>query len=69
MPRALVAVSEGSEELETVGIVDILRRGKVNVTLASEKKKKTVKCSKGTIIVDIYYRFDFYRLRMLCLKM
>ena len=66
MPRALGAVSEGSEGLETVGIVDILRRGKVNVTLASVDHQKTVKCSKGTIIVDIYYRFDFYRLRMLC---
>ncbi|CBK19977.2 uncharacterized protein [Blastocystis hominis] len=50
MPRALVAVSEGSEELETIGIVDVLRRGKVNVTLASVDHQKTVKCSKGTII-------------------
>ena len=66
MPRALVAVSEGSEELETIGIVDVLRRGKVNVTLASVDHQKTVKCSKGTILVDILFLFDFRILRMLC---
>lgn len=65
MPRALVAFSEGSEELETIGIVDVLRRGKVNVTLASVDHKKTVKCSKGTIIVDIRFISRFHRLRML----
>lgn len=66
MPRALVAVSEGSEELETIGIIDVLRRGKVNVTVASVDHQKTVKCSKGTIIVDILFLFNFRRLRMLC---
>lgn len=30
MPKALVAISEGSEELEAIGIIDILRRGKVH---------------------------------------
>ena len=51
MPRALVAISEGSEELETIGIVDILRRGKVHVTLASVDDHKSVKCCKGTRLV------------------
>ena len=50
MPRALVAISEGSEELETIGIVDILRRGKVHVTLASVDHHKSVKCCKGTTL-------------------
>ena len=51
MPRALVAISEGSEELEAIAIVDILRRGKVSVTLASVDRSKTVKCARGTVIV------------------
>jgi 4-methyl-5(b-hydroxyethyl)-thiazole monophosphate biosynthesis len=33
-PRVLVPVSDGSEEIETVGIVDTLRRAGVEVTLA-----------------------------------
>lgn len=65
MPRALVAISEGSEELEAIGIVDVLRRGKVNVTLASVDRDITVKCCKGTIIVDISTIVDYLRLQML----
>ena len=42
MPRALVAISEGSEELEAIGVIDVLRRAKVNVTVASVDKTKTV---------------------------
>ena len=53
MPRALVAISEGSEELETIGIVDILRRGKVHVTLVSVDHHKSVKCCKGTTLVAL----------------
>jgi 4-methyl-5(b-hydroxyethyl)-thiazole monophosphate biosynthesis len=34
MPNALVVVANGSEEIETVGIVDTLRRGEIEVTLA-----------------------------------
>ena len=33
-PRVLVPVSDGSEEIETVGIVDTLRRAGVDVTVA-----------------------------------
>lgn len=50
-PRALVVVSEGSEELEAIGIIDILRRGKINVTVASIDKDVTVKCARGSVIV------------------
>jgi protein DJ-1 len=34
-PKALVLLAEGAEEMETVIVVNILRRGKVDVTLAS----------------------------------
>ena len=50
MPRALVAISEGSEELEAVGVIDVLRRAKVEVTVASVDKTKAVKCARGTVI-------------------
>ena len=54
MPRALVAISEGSEELEAIGVIDILRRGKINVTVASIDKDVTVKCARGTYVVESY---------------
>ncbi len=37
-PRALVPLAEGFEELEAVTIVDVLRRGGVDVTLAALEK-------------------------------
>lgn len=55
MPRALVAISEGSEELEAIGVIDILRRGKINVTVASIDKDVTVKCARGTYVVESYF--------------
>ena len=51
MPSALVAISEGSEELEAIGIIDILKRGKVDVTIASVDDSKRVKCAHGVTIV------------------
>lgn len=54
MPSALVAISEGSEELEAVGIIDILRRGKVTVTVASIDDTKKVKCARGCSLVYIF---------------
>ena len=51
MPSALVAISEGSEELEAIGIIDILKRGKVDVTIASVDESKRVKCAHGVTIV------------------
>ena len=35
MPRVLVPVADGYEEIETVNIVDILRRAEVEVIMAS----------------------------------
>ena len=55
MPRALVAISEGSEELEAIGVIDLLRRGKINVTVASIDKDVTVKCARGTYVVESYF--------------
>ena len=43
---ALVFLAEGAEEMETVIVVDILRRAKVEVTLASLDDKTNVPCSR-----------------------
>eukprot|EP00611_Tribonema_gayanum_P028941 TRINITY_DN759_c1_g1_i1.p1 TRINITY_DN759_c1_g1~~TRINITY_DN759_c1_g1_i1.p1 ORF type:complete len:192 (-),score=78.67 TRINITY_DN759_c1_g1_i1:927-1502(-) len=50
-PKALVPVAHGSEEIETVTIVDTLVRAGVNVTIASVADINQVKCSRGVEIV------------------
>lgn len=49
---ALVIIANGTEELEAVAVIDILRRGGVNVTIAGETD--IVHCSNGVkILPDI----------------
>ena len=43
---ALVILAEGAEEMETVIVVDILRRAQVDVKLASMHDKTNVTCSR-----------------------
>ena len=50
-PKALVILAPGAEEAETVCIVDVLRRGKVNVTLAGLLGSDPVVCSRHVKIV------------------
>jgi len=47
----LVLLAEGSEEMETVIVVDILRRAKVDVVLASLSKDLVTTCSRSVKIV------------------
>ena len=47
---ALVPIADGSEEIETVAIVDTLVRAGITVTLASVTDSVTVKCSRGISI-------------------
>lgn len=49
MSKALVLLADGSEELEAVSIVNILRRGGVDVTLAG-LTAGTLRGSRGTMI-------------------
>lgn len=48
---ALVPVADGSEDIETVTIVDVLRRAGVEVTVASVKSVPAVTCARGTRLV------------------
>ncbi|KAK4424197.1 protein DJ-1C [Sesamum alatum] len=50
-PEVLVPVANGSEEIEVVTIIDILRRAKANVTVASVEKSLQILASSGTKIV------------------
>ena len=44
-------MAHGSEEIETVSIVDTLRRAGAHVTLATVEPELTVKCSRGVQLV------------------
>ncbi|KAI8619540.1 DJ-1-like protein [Chytriomyces sp. MP71] len=48
---ALVLVSDGSEEMETVIVVDTLRRANIAVTLASTTASRLVTCSRSVVLV------------------
>lgn len=50
MKSALVLFAEGSEELEAVSVIDILRRGGINVTVAG-LAAGPVRGSRGTVLV------------------
>lgn len=47
MKRVLVAVGDGSEEIETSTAVDVLRRAGADLTLASVMPSKSCKLSRG----------------------
>lgn len=51
IPRVLVPIANGSEEMEVVVLVDILRRAKVDVVVASVEKCIQVIASQNTNIV------------------
>ncbi|KAF8112330.1 hypothetical protein N665_0065s0102 [Sinapis alba] len=50
-PRVLMPVANGSEEVEVVTIADVLRRAKVDVTVASVERSLRITASQGTKIV------------------
>lgn len=50
-PSVLIPIAHGSEEIEVVTLIDILRRAKANVVVASVEKTLGVMASQGTKIV------------------
>ncbi|KAL4196687.1 hypothetical protein AMTRI_Chr04g247430 [Amborella trichopoda] len=50
-PRVLIPIADGSEEMEAVMMIDVLRRAKVNVVVASVEKYMEVVASRNVKIV------------------
>lgn len=50
MARVLVPIAHGSEEIETITIVDVLRRGNVDVVVASIYDTKDIVAARGAKI-------------------
>lgn len=49
--RVLVPVADGSEDIETVAIIDVLRRAQFDVTVASVMPSLQITAARGTRIV------------------
>lgn len=50
MPKVLVAIADGTEELEAVTVIDILRRAKFDVSVASVMAERKITASRGVVI-------------------
>ncbi|PAU54069.1 DJ-1 family glyoxalase III [Pseudomonas indica] len=46
--RALLAVADGVEDIETVTILDVLRRAEIEVLVASIEERRMITCARGT---------------------
>ncbi|MGH8441968.1 MAG: DJ-1 family glyoxalase III [Nevskiaceae bacterium] len=49
--RALVPVANGVEDIETVTIIDVLRRAQAEVIVASVERETTITCARGVKII------------------
>ena len=45
--RALIAVADGSEDLESVTLLDVLRRADIEVVVASIESRRMITCARG----------------------
>ncbi|MNP18914.1 Chaperone protein YajL [compost metagenome] len=46
--RALITLAEGTDDLQTVSLIDVLRRAKVEVVVASIEARRMLTCARGT---------------------
>jgi 4-methyl-5(b-hydroxyethyl)-thiazole monophosphate biosynthesis len=47
-PHALIAVADGVEDLETVTLIDVLRRAEVKTVVASVENRRMITLARGT---------------------
>ncbi|SCZ05036.1 MULTISPECIES: DJ-1 family glyoxalase III [unclassified Pseudomonas] len=48
IPRALIAVAEGVDDLQTVTLIDVLRRAQIETVVASIEGRRMLTCARGT---------------------
>jgi len=48
--RVLIPIADGSEDLETVTLIDVLRRAEFEVLVASAEERRMLTCARGTRI-------------------
>ncbi|MCU1750939.1 DJ-1 family glyoxalase III [Pseudomonas sp. 6D_7.1_Bac1] len=46
--RALITLAEGIDDLQSVTLIDVLRRAKVEVVVASVESRRMLTCARGT---------------------
>jgi putative intracellular protease/amidase len=60
-PKALVILAEGAEEMETVIVVNILRRGNIDVTLASLSDQGSLPVLCSRLIFAIFPQKNIFK--------
>lgn len=50
MTTVLIPIADGSEDIEAVTIIDVLRRAEIEVCVASAMNEKSIKAARGTCI-------------------
>lgn len=50
MPKVLVPIAEGFEEIEAIAIIDVMRRGGIEVIMGSLDQKLLVKGAHGVVV-------------------
>ena len=65
--RALIPVAEGVDDLQTVTLIDVLRRAEIEVVVASVEGRRMLTCARGTrltadgMLVDLLAQpFDLF---------
>ncbi|MHB0774163.1 DJ-1 family glyoxalase III [Halomonas sp. WWR20] len=51
MPQVLLPIAHGSEDIETVTLIDVLRRAEIEVCVASVEEEETVTLARGSRLV------------------
>ena len=51
MPKVLIPLAEGCEELEAITLIDVLRRAEINVITASLTNQTSITCSRNVGLI------------------